>query len=179
MWRKRSPRRTSCDRLTQPSVLVPVQTRSSSTSPDFLPCCRNNCHRALVPFSDTEDSFVKKMRMCLSDDGMFGEWGHFPPSGHVWKSTKNTIKKRKKSCSLQIETFKKTKKSAFTEYSDSILCKLTVNKAFSRLPHSHLTLHYFSLIPPSHSILFLPFFPPKLTVSRWLLCCRIQRDTRV
>lgn len=50
-----------------------------------------------------------------------------------------------------------------------------MNKAFSWLPHSHLTLHYLSLIPPSHSI-SSSLFPPKLTVSRWLLCCWIQRD---
>lgn len=35
-----------------------------------------------------------------------------------------------------------------------------MNKAFSRLPHSHLTLHYFSLIPPSHSISSSLFSPP-------------------
>lgn len=57
-----------------------------------------------------------------------------------------------------METFKKTKKKVRLQ-NIQIKFFVTVNKAFSRLPHSHLTLHYFSLIPPSHSISSSLFSP--------------------
>lgn len=114
---QRSPRRTSWDRFTQPSVLVPVQTRSSSTSPDFLPCCRNNSYRTLV---------AKKMNL-----NVFVRWRHVWRArtlSSVWLLKKhweyNKNKNTKKSCSLQIETFKKNKQKVHLQ---NIQMKFFVN----------------------------------------------------